>query len=159
MIGCRGCPSNLTLLSKFVSFGSEMVRSSARSYHRGIAFPPIQELRVSQRLAVIVRRIGEIDVVGIAPGHNKDVTAIIAVWWEANDDRFPTVCSVDKLVDAPGQSPVSIKAEMRCSECDATRVHQSERGCNHAYLCLDLQNICDAQVIAVSIEHFGHRSR
>src|SRR5215469_16359654 len=86
-------------------FRSEMVRSSARSYNRSVAFPPIQELRMSQRLAVIVRRIGEIDVVGIAPDYNKDVTACIAVWREADDHGFPTICSVDELVDVPGQSP------------------------------------------------------
>ena len=70
-------------------------------HYRGIAFPPCEELRARNRMAIPEGRVSEIDVVVVPPDDVENVAASILARGKINNHGLTAIGGSDDLIECP----------------------------------------------------------
>src|SRR5260370_14692991 len=119
------------------------------------ARPPVHELRVRQRGAVIEGRVGEEEGGAIAANDDEQVTAVVLRGWPADNDRLAAIGDSDDLVQGARVAPRGIEAEQRSGALDAHILDQAKRRRNFVDASHDLEYVGDTVVPPIGVEDFG----
>src|SRR5437016_14645659 len=118
-------------------------------YNCGIAFPPLQKLRMCEPAAIPEGAISKIDHFTVPAGHDKKMTSIITIRGKADDNGIALICTRNNLVERPCIAPGRLKAEPRGSICNSLGSQHSLGGRNFSYSRFHLQNVSDTIMIAI----------